>query len=129
MSRLASLILVGGLVLALAACSLAAADYGAAAPAGSYPPGTPTITAKDIAFTQHQVEAPADKSFTVVFQNADGAPHNVAIVLQGSSSPAFTGEIFTGPREVAYSVPALAPGTYTFRCDIHPNMAGTLVVQ
>lgn len=129
MPRLTSLILVGGLVLALAACSLGAADNGSAAPAGSYPPGTPTITAKDIAFTQHQVEAPADKSFTIVFQNADGAPHNVAIVRNGSSSPAFTGEVVTGPREVAYSVPALAPGTYTFLCDVHPNMTGTLVVH
>lgn len=127
MPRLTSLILVGGLVLALAACSSGADANGSAAPAGSYPPGTPTVTAKDIAFTQHQVEAPADKSFTLVFQNVDGAPHNVAIVRDGSST-AFTGEVITGPREVAYSVPALAPGTYTFRCDIHPNMTGTLIV-
>ena len=129
MSRLTSLILGGGLVLALAACSSGAADNGSAAPAASYPPGTPTITAKDIAFTQRQVEAPADTSFTLVFQNADGAPHNVAIVQDGSGSTAFTGEIISGPREVAYSVPALAPGTYTFRCDIHPDMKGTLVVR
>jgi len=128
MARLTSLILVGGLLLALAACSSATADNGSAAPAGSYPPGTPTITAKDIAFTQHQVEAPADKGFTLVFQNVDGAPHNVAIVRDGSGT-AFTGEVFTGPREVAYSVPALAPGTYTFRCDVHPDMTGTLVVR
>jgi plastocyanin len=128
MTRLTPLILVGGLVLTLAACSSGAADSGAAAPAGSYPPGTPTITAKDIAFTQKEVDAPADKSFTLLFENDDGAPHNVAIVRDGST-PAFTGEVVSGPREVAYTVPALAPGTYTFRCDIHPDMTGTLVVR
>lgn len=128
MSRLTPLILVGGLVLALVACSSGAADDGSAAPARSYPPGTPTITAKDIAFTQKVVDAPADKGFTLAFQNLDGAPHNVAIVRDGSG-PAFTGEVVTGPREVAYSVPALAPGTYTFLCDVHPDMTGTLVVR
>jgi plastocyanin len=129
MPRLISLIFVGGLVLAIAACSAGAAENGSTAPAASYPPGTPTITAKDIAFTQHQVEAPADTAFTLVFQTADGAPHNVAIVRDGSSSPAFTGEIVTGPREIAYSVPALAPGTYTYRCDVHPDMTGTLIAR
>lgn len=125
MSRLTSLVLVGGLIVALAACS----SGGAVVPAGSYPPGTPTITAKDIAFTQHQIQAPAGKSFTLVFQNTDGAPHNVAIVQDGSSDPAFTGDVIMGPREVAYTIPALAPGTYRFRCDVHPDMTGSLVVR
>jgi plastocyanin len=129
MPRLTSLILVGSLVLAIAACSSGAADNRSTAPAASYPPGTPTITAKDIAFTQHEVDAPADTSFTLVFQNVDGAPHNVAIVRDGSSSPAFTGEVITGPREVAYSVPALAPGTYKYLCDVHPDMTGILIAR
>jgi hypothetical protein len=128
MTRLTPLALVGGLVLVLAACSSGVADSGSAAPAGSYPPGTPAIIAKDIAFSQKVVDAPADRSFSLLFENDDGAPHNVAIVRDGSS-PVFTGEVFTGPREVAYSVPALAPGTYTFRCDVHPEMTGTLVVR
>jgi plastocyanin len=27
---------------------------------------------------------------------------------------------------VMYDVPALDPGTYFFRCDVHPQMNGTL---
>jgi plastocyanin len=30
---------------------------------------------------------------------------------------------------VTYGVPALAPGTYFFRCDVHPAMSGELVVR
>jgi len=29
---------------------------------------------------------------------------------------------------VTYDVPALAPGSYFFRCDVHPDMAGELTV-
>ena len=30
---------------------------------------------------------------------------------------------------MTYSVPALAAGTYTFICIVHPNMTGTLTVK
>jgi len=30
---------------------------------------------------------------------------------------------------IVYDVPALKPGTYFFRCDLHPNMNGTLNVR
>ena len=36
------------------------------------------------------------------------------------------GDLVTGPKMVDYAVPALAAGTYTFTCSIHPNMTGTL---
>ena len=32
-------------------------------------------------------------------------------------------------RQVTYQVPALAAGTYTFICDVHPDMKGTIIAQ
>jgi plastocyanin len=50
-------------------------------------------------------------------------PHNVSIVNGPAGS---TGEIFGGPAERLYIFPALSSGTYTFHCDVHPDMTGTI---
>jgi plastocyanin len=41
----------------------------------------------------------------------------------------FKGQIITGPAKTSYQVPALTAGNYTFLCDVHPEMTGTLTVQ
>lgn len=85
-----------------------------------------TITAVNIAFTEDEVEVPADAAFTIRFENNDaGVPHNVEIKDSANQS-AFTGDIFNGVETRDYSVPALAAGEYTFVCTVHPNMTGTL---
>ena len=65
------------------------------------------------------------------FDNQDAnVPHNVAIYRASAATNAlFRGTIVTGPRSVVYHVPALQPGSYFFRCDVHPQMKGTLVVR
>jgi plastocyanin len=86
------------------------------------------ITAMNIAFTEQTVQAPASAPFTIDFRNGDaGTPHNVAI-KDSTGAQIFKGDIVTGVTEVKYQVPALAPGTYQFVCDVHPNMTGTLKV-
>lgn len=89
--------------------------------------GGPAITAEGLAFDRDELEVPADMAFSLLFENRESAPHNVAVYADESgSSPVFVGEIFGGPGSRVYELPAIAPGTYLFRCDVHPEMRGRL---
>jgi plastocyanin len=53
----------------------------------------------------------------------------VAIYTDASlSEEVFVGEVIT-EGSILYAVPALEAGEYFFRCDVHPEMTGTLVVE
>jgi plastocyanin len=39
-----------------------------------------------------------------------------------------TGEIVSSTK-VTYAVPALTAGSYTFICEVHPDMKGTLTAE
>jgi plastocyanin len=87
------------------------------------------LAAANIAFTPTELTAPADQPFSLEFDNQDaGIPHNVEI-KDPSGGVAFQGEIFPGAEKRTYNVPALAAGSYTFVCTVHPNMTGTLTVE
>jgi plastocyanin len=60
--------------------------------------------------------------------NDPGIPHNVEI-KDANGTSVFKGQIITGPATASYQIPALAAGTYTFVCDVHPNMTGTLTAN
>jgi plastocyanin len=127
------LVLLAGLVAIVAigaACSSsAAAQPVPAGPAGVGDPTSPTIVAKDMAFSPATVEVAANKNVSLHFDNQDSAPHNVAIYKDASASEKISvGEIVSASR-ADQAVPALAPGTYFFRCDVHTNMTGTIVVK
>jgi plastocyanin len=108
--------------------SAAPSDGGSsAAPSGGTDGTVVQISAMGIAFEQTEVSAPADVPFTIHFNNKEAVPHNVN-VKDGTGASAFKGDIVTGPIEVDYQVPALTAGSYTFVCDVHPNMTGTLKV-
>ena len=84
--------------------------------------------AGNLAFDKECLAAPADSAFTIRFDNADaGVPHNVSVLSGGTSL--FRGQIATGPEVATYRVNALRAGTFEFRCDVHPQMRGTFVVQ
>jgi plastocyanin len=109
-----------------AACSSASAQ---AVPSGPVDTNGPTIVARDMAFSPSAVEIPAGKNITVHFDNQDNAPHNVAIYRNASASEKISvGEIMTRSK-ADQVVPALTAGTYFFRCDVHTNMTGTIVVK
>jgi plastocyanin len=98
-----------------------------AAPSGSGAGAVVQISALNIAFEQTSATAPADAPFTIHFNNKEAVPHNVN-VKDSSGASKFKGDLVTGPKEVDYQVPALSAGDYTFVCDVHPNMTGTLKV-
>ena len=79
-------------------------------------------------FDQKTVEAPANTSFTIQFENRDqAAPHNVAIKAATAQGTDFIGQPIAQPgQRASYTVPALAPREYQFYCSVHPNMQGTL---
>jgi nitrite reductase (NO-forming) len=109
----------------------ASTGAGGATAAACEPSGTAlSISAQNVAFSTDCLAAPAGKAFTIAFDNKDpGVPHNVSIYSDDSATKAlFTGKTVSGPAKVVYEVPALDPGTYFFRCDVHPAMTGTFVV-
>ena len=119
-------------LLTLAAVLAACSGASAAPESTTTPPGNPTgdalaIVAKDLKFIEATVSVKPDKAFVIAFDNKDGAPHNVAI-SDASGTSVFKGEIVSG-KQVTYQVPALATGTYTFICEVHPDMKGTITVQ
>lgn len=72
---------------------------------------------------------PAGRPFQLLFENRESAPHNVTMWDESTDAPLFVGEVFSGPGSRTYDVPAIPAGTHRFRCDVHPEMAGTLTAR
>ncbi len=91
------------------------------------------LTAENIAFDTDTITVPAGANVTVNFDNKDdGVPHNLAVYTDSSAAEKiFVGEIITGPATTNYTFTAPSePGTYFFRCDVHPQqMTGDLIVE
>ncbi|MDD4860154.1 MAG: cupredoxin domain-containing protein [Dehalococcoidales bacterium] len=88
------------------------------------------LIAQNFAFDMKVITVPAGAQVTVNFANKDSVPHNLAIYTDASATAAiFKGDIANGSGTITYtfSAPA-APGTYFFRCDIHPSMTGDFTV-
>ena len=113
------------LIAVTVACSGGGAAASATPPAGS----ATTITAKSSTFDPSTVTVRAGKPVKVFFKNLDGDPHNVAIYSDASATTkVFGGDVITDAATL-YEVPAMAAGSYVFRCDVHPNMKGTVIVS
>jgi plastocyanin len=125
MNRMRSLLIGAALAAVLAACS----GGGSAASASAPPEADLTVVAQEMAFDATEINVPAGESFELYFRNLDGAPHNVAIYTDASASePIYVGETITDAA-VLYEIPAIEAGEYFFRCDLHPDMTGTLIVE
>ena len=114
-------------LVALAAITAACSGATAAPPAGT--PSAPVgdaivIVSRDMTFLTTSVTVPAGKPATIVLDNQESAPHNIAI-KDASGEMVFKGEIVSS-KQVTNAVPALAAGTYTFLCEVHPDMKGTI---
>ena len=118
---------VRGAAMAVLAGSVlvACASGGSAGPPPSAPAGGAVITAQGNVFDRTQLAIPAGRAFQLLFENREGAPHNIRI-YDNPDTPLFSGEIFGGPGSRTYDVPAIPAGSHKFRCDVHPEMAGTV---
>jgi uncharacterized membrane protein len=97
------------------------------------PAGTDTITVcafDDQSFVPSRRQRPANEPVKLEFDNRDGGvQHNVAIYRDESAEESlFVGDLIAGAETVTYDVPALDPGAYYFRCDVHPQMDGSVEV-
>lgn len=97
------------------------------APAPTAPPAGPitlTVTARNIRFEQTELTVDAGAEVTLTFDNQDRVSHNLDI--EGVART----DIFAGPGQRTVTFTAPAPGSYAYRCDVHPAaMRGTLIVR
>lgn len=92
---------------------------------------TVDISAQNIAFDKNTITVPAGANVTLVFNNKEAIPHNVAIyTTEAATEVIFVGQVITGPKTITYNFTApTTPGTYFFRCDVHPSMMkGSFIV-
>ncbi|MEX0755105.1 MAG: cupredoxin domain-containing protein [Actinomycetota bacterium] len=89
-----------------------------------------TIVAQNLQFDADELRFRPETPSTLVFDNEDaGIQHNVSIYGDDSLAEVlFQGEIFPGVAQQPYAIPALPDGEYYFHCDVHPDMAGQVVV-
>jgi plastocyanin len=120
--------------LVLALVVLAAACGGDSVSPEELTPGPPSadlhLIAEDLEFNRKALAAIANSEVSLTFANEDGVPHNVAIYTdKDADEEIYVGETFTGDSAKVYSFTTPGPGTYYFRCDVHPNMNGNFFVQ
>lgn len=116
------------LAVVTTACSGATAAPATDAPASEAPIGDAiVVVAKDLAFQTTEITVPANEPVSIVLDNQESAPHNIA-VKDGSGAEVFKGEIVANAK-VTNAIPALAVGAYPFWCEIHPNMQGTITAE
>jgi plastocyanin len=116
------------LLVALLAAACGSAS-GGAEPSASPIESDVTITANQLSFNTATVTLHAGEPSTMRLVNLEDVPHNIAIYVDESASQRlFVGELINR-GEVVYDLPPLEPGFYFFRCDLHPEMKGSLVVD
>ena len=123
------LLAFGLIALAVVSAACSSADAKPAAPSGPVDPNGPTIVAKDLKFQTASIEVKAGSNVTIHLDNEDSAPHNLAVYTDSNAGTALAvGDIVTSGKSDVI-VPALQPGSYFFRCDVHHDMTGTIVAK
>lgn len=95
-----------------------------------------TIIGEDILFDVDEIQVEASGQVVVTFDNRDtGVPHNWAVyeseeAATSGGAPIAGSPIESGPLTQTIVFDAPEPGTYFYRCDVHPTtMTGALEVR
>ncbi len=108
------------------------AGCGASTPSAeqSFPADAVRISANNLTYSTDQLIVPAGKEFTLVFENKEAVPHNVAITTKpdGGGDILFRHDPITAKTQ-GFTVPAIPAGTWYFHCDVHLSMHGTVIAQ
>ena len=92
-----------------------------------------TVSAANVKFDTSTITLAANKQVTVHFDNKDSpsVQHNVAFYeSESATKKIYEGKTIPGGSSADYSFKTPKPGTYFFRCDVHPtSMTGKLVVK
>ena len=125
LGKLLAIAILAGTVLLLAACTSTSTSSPTFTP-GTGASVTINLTAQNSSFDKSTIRVPAGADVTVVFDNKDSVPHNLAVYKTNSADEAiFIGGIITGPETITYRFTApVTPLKYFFRCDVHPFMKG-----
>lgn len=111
----------------------ARAQTGTQAQSGSQPAagGGIALATTDNAFSQKQIAVQAGQAVTVNLTNKGTAMHNFHVVgLKGADDKDVQTALLEGGKSGSVTFTPIQPGTYTFRCDVHPaEMTGTLTVK
>ena len=91
--------------------------------------GPVSVEAVNNEFKEKEIELQAGLPAEIEFENKDKVPHNVAVYGDPEyTREIFVGDVLPGPVTISYRFQAPPAGEYFFRCDVHPNMAGTVKV-
>jgi len=104
----------------LAALLFVALFGGAVARADAASPAPAQVKISNFAFDPPTLTVPVGG--TVTWVNQDDEPHTVTSTAGAFSSKALD-------TDDSFSFQFEAPGTYVYRCAIHPHMTGTIVVR
>jgi plastocyanin len=107
------------------------AGHGAAS-ADCSPSGTTvSVVASGTKFNTDCLAAPADRQFTLSYENKDSLGHNLVFLESHTATQVmFRADIFAGPATKTFTAGPFKAGTYAFHCEVHPDvMMGTFVVK
>jgi plastocyanin len=124
MKRFVQGLAIIALAIVAVACSGASAAPPSADPVASPSGDELVIVAKDLRFVPDAVTVKAGEQTPIVLDNQEAAPHNIA-VKDAAGETVFKGEIVSTSK-AASVLPPLEAGTYTFWCEVHPDMVGTI---
>jgi plastocyanin len=90
--------------------------------------GKVTIVTRDFDYSPDCLRL-AGSTLSVTYENAEkGVSHNFHLLGATSASGDSATNLRAGPHTETITYVHLEPGTYTWVCDLHPIMKGTLVV-